>query len=47
MIADPSLRSAVARFLIQERGYVEMENEELSRFAPYRKTTSKPPKNDA
>ena len=35
LIADPSLRSAVARYLDQERGYVEMENEELARQAPF------------
>ena len=37
LIADPSLRSAVARFLDQERRYVEMENEQLARHAPYRR----------
>ncbi len=36
LIADPGLRSAVSQFLDQERRYVEMENEELARLAPYR-----------
>jgi predicted N-acyltransferase len=47
LIADPSLRSAVESFLIRERTHVEMENRELARFAPYRKSDGKTPKNDA
>jgi hypothetical protein len=47
LIADPSLRSAVESFLIRERTHVEMENQELARFAPYRKSDGKTPKNDA
>ncbi len=47
LIADPSLRSAVARFLAQERRYVEMENEELARHAPYRNTRDTEDNNDA
>ncbi len=46
LIADPSLRSAVESFLIRERSHVEMENRELARFAPYRKSDGKPPQND-
>jgi predicted N-acyltransferase len=46
MIADPSLRSAVESFLIRERDYVEMENQELARFSPYRKDESEPTNND-
>ncbi|MDA7946267.1 MAG: GNAT family N-acetyltransferase [Hyphomicrobiaceae bacterium] len=47
LIADPSLRSAVARFLAQERRYVEMENEELTCHAPYRRTSGMEDDNDA
>lgn len=46
MIADPSLRSAVEHFLSRERDYVELEKQELSRYAPYRKTDDKSSDND-
>lgn len=39
LITDPSLRSAVEKFLARERDYVEMENRELARRAPYRKVS--------
>lgn len=42
LIADASLRSAVADYLDQEREYVEMENKELVRLAPYRKKRRRP-----
>jgi predicted N-acyltransferase len=37
LIADASLRRAVAHYLEQERAYVEAENAELGEFSPYRK----------
>lgn len=47
LIADPSLRSAVEHFLTRERDYVELEKQELSRYAPYRKTRGNSSENDA
>lgn len=47
LIADPSLRSAVARYLDQERGYVEMENEALAQQAPFRRAPDTNSGNDA
>jgi predicted N-acyltransferase len=37
LIADPSLRRAVADYLAREREYVEMENSELAGHSPFRK----------
>jgi predicted N-acyltransferase len=36
-IADPSLRRAVAEFLVRERAYVEAASEELTDYGPFRK----------
>jgi predicted N-acyltransferase len=36
-IADPGLRRAIADFLSRERSHVEMANEELAEYAPFRK----------
>jgi len=36
-IADPGLRNAVARYLVQEREHVAAINEELEELAPFRK----------
>jgi predicted N-acyltransferase len=36
-IADPSLRRAIADYLVRERQYVEAAGEELAGYAPYRK----------
>ncbi len=47
LIADPSLRSAVESFLTRERDCVEMEKQELTRFAPFRNTENPPHENDA
>jgi len=47
LIANPSLRDAVAEYLEQERDYVAMENEELSRHAPYRASGGEPVDDDA
>lgn len=40
LIADPSLRDAVANYLEHERSHVARENEELARHAPYRQHIS-------
>lgn len=40
LIADKSLRDAVADYLQRERHYVEMENAELSTLAPFRRDGS-------
>jgi predicted N-acyltransferase len=37
LIADPSLRRAVADYLARERQYVEMENSEFAGHSPFRK----------
>lgn len=47
MIANPSLRNAIADYLAQERSYVAMENRELARHAPYRQDNSKSDPKDA
>ncbi|MFQ5625874.1 MAG: peptidogalycan biosysnthesis protein, partial [Methyloligellaceae bacterium] len=47
LIADRSLRSAVEEFLARERNYVDMENRELTRMAPYRKGKAGSPGKDA
>jgi predicted N-acyltransferase len=36
-LADPSLRRAVADYLVRERAYVDAAREELSEYAPFRK----------
>jgi predicted N-acyltransferase len=36
-IADPSLRRAIAEYLVRERAYVEAAGAELAEFAPFRK----------
>jgi predicted N-acyltransferase len=36
-IADPSLRRAVADYLVRERAYVEAASTELAALAPFRK----------
>lgn len=38
LIANPSLRDAVAEYLAQERDYVALENQELSHHTPYRRS---------
>lgn len=40
LIADPSLRRAVAQYLDEERLYVDMEKRELAQLAPYRKDSA-------
>jgi len=41
LIADPSLRDAVADYLDHERTHVALENEELARHAPYKRSDPK------
>jgi predicted N-acyltransferase len=36
-IADPSLRRAIADYLVRERAYVDAASEELTEYAPFRK----------
>ena len=36
-IADPSLRRAIAEYLVRERAYVDAASEELAEYAPFRK----------
>ena len=36
-IADPSLRRAIADYLVRERAYVDAASEELAEYAPFRK----------
>ena len=36
-IADPSLRRAIADYLVRERAYVDAAGEELAEYAPFRK----------
>jgi uncharacterized protein len=38
-IADPSLRRAIADYLVSERAYVDAASEELAEYAPFRKVT--------
>ncbi len=38
-IADPSLRRAIADYLVREREYVDAAGEELAEYAPFRKPT--------
>ena len=38
-IADPSLRRAIAEYLVRERAYVDAANEQLAEYAPFRKVT--------
>lgn len=47
LIANPSLRDAVSHYLDEERTYVEMENEEMARHAPYRLDGEEKPDMDA
>ena len=38
-IADPSLRRAIADYLVRERAYVDEASEQLAEYAPFRKVT--------
>ena len=38
-IADPSLRRAIADYLVREREYVDAASEQLAEYAPFRKPT--------
>jgi predicted N-acyltransferase len=37
-IADPALRRAIADYLVRERAYVDAASEQLTEYAPFRKS---------